>query len=73
MDVGFCCPFVVALTLHILFSFSMKNVMDPPPFPIASPFVMLPYFELGLVLPFLYFKVLLLLGDYFETLICDYS
>jgi len=51
----------------------MEDVMDPPPFPIASFFVMLPYFELGLVMPLLYFKVSLLLGDYSETLICDYS
>jgi hypothetical protein len=51
----------------------MEDVMDPPPFPFASPFVMLPYFELGLVLPFLSFKVSLLLSNYFEILICDYS
>jgi hypothetical protein len=58
--------FVVLLLLawlYTLFSFSMEGVMDPPTFPLASPFVMFPYFELGLVLPFLSFKVLLLLSN----------
>jgi hypothetical protein len=38
-----------------------------------SLFVMLPYFELGLVMPFLFLKVSLLLSNYFEILACDYS